>query len=125
MKRVKGCLGVFLIFVFGAIVGAAIASSALLKKVRAVVEGGPDAVVGVIVDRLKEELKLDTTQQEMLHKIALDTRIKLRGIRQETQPQVEQTLTDAEAEIRKILTPSQAKKFDEIVKRGRTKWKDE
>ncbi len=125
MKKVKGCLGVFLIFVFGAIVGAAIASSALLKKVREVVSGGPDAVVGVIVGRLKEELKLDATQQEMLQKIALDTRIKLRGIRQETQPQVEQTLAEAEAEIRKILTPSQAKKFDEIISRGRTQWKDE
>src|SRR4030095_10837338 len=114
MKRLRGCLGVFLIFFFGAIVGAAIAYSALIKKVREVVEGGPDAVVAVIVDRLKEELKLDSTQQDMLHKIALDTRIKLRGIRQETQPQVEQTLTDAEAEVRKILTPQQAKKFDEI-----------
>ena len=125
MKKLKGCLGVFLIFLFGAIVGAAIAYSALIKKVREVVEGGPDAVVAVIVDRLKEELKLDSTQQEMLHKIALDTRIKLRGIRQETQPQVEQTLTEAEAEVRKILTPQQAKKFDEIVQRGRKKWKDE
>ena len=125
MKKVKGCLGVFLIFIFGAVVGAAIAYSALIKKVRDVVEGGPDAVVGVIVGRLKEELKLDPTQQEMLQRIALDTRIKLRGIRQETQPQVEQTLADAEADVRKILTPNQAKKFNEIISRGRTKWKDD
>lgn len=123
MKRLRGCLGVFLIFFFGVIVGVAITAGGIHKKVRETVEGGPDRVVEVIVKRLDEELKLDATQREMLQKIVLDARIKLRGIWQQTQPQVDETLAEAESKARGILNPDQIPKFEEIVKRGREKWK--
>lgn len=124
MKRFKGCLGVFLVFLFGVIFGIGATSGVIVKKVRNLVVGGPDAVVEVIGDRLKDELKLDDSQKELLQHIILDTRIKLREIRQQTQPQVEETLADAEAKVRAILDPRQQKKFDEIAKKGWEKWKD-
>ena len=124
MKRFKGCLGVFLIFVFGVIVGVAATSGVIVKKVRTLVAGGPDAVVEVIGERLKDELKLDESQKEMLRHIIADTRIRLREVRQQTQPQVEETLAAAEQKVRAILDPQQQKKFDEIVAKGREKWKD-
>ncbi len=125
MKRLKGCIGVFLIFFFGVVVGVAVTSGVIQQKVRDLVIGGPEKVVAVIVHRLKDELDLDHTQQEMLQQIALDTRIKLRALRQQTEPQVEQTLNDAEAKVRGILNPAQIPKFNEIVKRGREKWKSD
>ena len=119
MKRFKGCLGVFLIFVFGVIVGVGATSGVIVKKVRTLVAGGPDAVVEIIGERLKDELKLDESQKELLRHIIADTRIRLREVRQQTQPQVEETLATAEKKVRAILDPQQQKKFDEIVAKGR------
>jgi hypothetical protein len=124
MKKFKGCLGVFLIFLFGVIFGIAATSGVIVKKVRDLVEGGPDAVVEVIGERLKHDLKLDDSQKELLQHIIADTRIKLREIRQQTQPQVQETLAEAEHKVRAILNPDQQKKFDEIAAKGREKWKD-
>ncbi len=124
MKKFKGCLGVFLIFFFGVLFGMVIAYAGLGKKVREIVEGGPDAVVEVVVKHLKKELKLDADQQHKLQEIVVDTRIKLRQIRAQTQPRVQQTLGEAEQRVRAILYPDQVKKFEQIVKEGREKWKD-
>ena len=124
MKRLKGCLGVFLIFFFGVLFGAAITAGGIHQKVREIVAGGPDKVVDEIVRRLNDDLKLDDSQKEMLKAIATDTRIKLRAVRQQTQPQVEEVLNEAEGKVRGILNPRQLPKFDEIVKRGREQWKD-
>lgn len=124
MKKFKGCLGVFLIFLFGVIFGIAATSGVIVKKVRDLVEGGPDAVVGIIGDRLKDELHLDDSQKELLQHIIAETRIRLREVRQQTQPQVEETLDEAERKVRAILNPEQQKKFDEVVTKGRERWKD-
>jgi hypothetical protein len=124
MKKLRGCLGVFLIFLLGALFGTAITAGGIHQKVREIVLGGPDKVVDEIVHRLNDDLKLDRAQKEMLKTIATDTRIKLRAIRQQTQPQVEEALHEAEARVRGILNPHQVSKFEEIVKRGREQWKD-
>jgi hypothetical protein len=57
MKRLRGIAGVFLIFIFGVIVGAALTSGAIWKELHDFVEGGPDAVVAKISDRLNKELR--------------------------------------------------------------------
>jgi hypothetical protein len=124
MKRLRGIAGVFLIFIFGVIVGAALTSGAIWKELHDFIEGGPDAVVAKISDRLNKELKLDDAQKQMLAQIVTGTRIKLREIRQPTQPQVEEALADAERKIRAILNAGQQKKFDQVVVKGREKWKD-
>ena len=86
--------------------------------------GTPD-IVEIIGERLKDELVLDDSQKDLLRHIIADTRIKLREIRQQTQPQVEETLAEAEHKVRAILNPDQQKKFDEIAARaarsGRTR----
>ena len=96
MKRLRGILGVFLIFFFGVIVGAAVTGGTIWKEMHDVIEGGPDAVVGKIADRLGKELKLDDAQKKMLDQITTETRIELRGIRAEAQPRVRETLAAAE-----------------------------
>ena len=124
MKKLRGCLGVFLIFVFGALFGAAITAGGIHQKIREIVVGGPDKIVQEIVARLNDDLKLDPSQKEMLKAITTDTRIKLSALRQQTQPQVEEVLHEAEMKVRGILNPKQVPKFDEIIKHGRDQWKD-
>ena len=127
MKRLRGFLGVFLIFFFGVIVGASMTSGAIWKEIHDLIEGGPDAVVAKFSDKLNKELKLDDAQKQMLAQVVTETRIKLRTIRAEAQPQVATTLTDAEQKLRAILNPDQRKKFEQIIAKGREKWveKDE
>ena len=122
MKRLRGFVGVFLIFFFGLIVGVALTGGTIWKEMHDVIEGGPDAVVAKISDRLKKELKLDDSQQQMLAQIATETRIKLRVLRAEKQPQVTETILDAEQKLRAILNAEQQKKFDEMAARMREKW---
>ncbi len=119
MKKFRGCLSVFAIFMFGVIVGVVITTGVIREKVYHLVERGPDSVVDVVVNHLKDNLKLDSEQQEMIHQIALETKIQLATIRQQTQPQVTKTLDDATVRVRAILNPDQARKFDEIIKRAR------
>jgi len=122
MKRLKSWLGVFAIFFFGVIFGIAITAGLIHEEVRKLVDGGPEKVVDVIVSRLKKDLHLDQNQQEMLQHIAVSTRIELSTIRQQTQPQVAQTLDKSAHDVRGILNPEQVKKFDEIIRTTRARW---
>jgi hypothetical protein len=124
MKRLRGFVGVFLIFFFGVIVGMALTAGAIWKEMHDVIEGGPDAVVAKFSDRLKKELKLDSSQERMLEQIVTETRIKLRELRADKQPQVVETIAEAEQKLRATLNAGQQKKFDQIVAKGREKWED-
>jgi hypothetical protein len=125
VKKAKGCLGVFLIFFFGVLCGIVVTEGVIRDKVREVVEGGPDKVVDVVVTRLNNDLKLDDEQKLKLQQIVAETRIKLRQIRARTQPEVQATLLDAEQQVWAILYEEQLPKFEEIISKGREKWKDE
>ena len=125
MKRLRGILGVFLIFFFGVIFGVAVTGGTIWKEMRDVIEGGPDAVVAKITDRLGKELKLDDAQKKMLDHIAIETRIELRGIRAEAQPRVRETVSAAEGKVRAVLGPEQQKKFDQIIGKSREKWESQ
>ncbi len=122
MKRLRGCLGVFLIFFFGLVVGAALTGGGIWKEMHDVIEGGPDAVVARIADRMEKELKLDDAQKRMFAQIVTETRIELRVIRADSQPRVSETLAVTEKKVRAILRPEQQRKFDLILQRSREKW---
>jgi len=122
MKRLRGCLGVFLVFFFGIVVGVALTHGAIWKEIHDLIEGGPDVVVAKISDRLDKELKLDDAQKRMLAEIVTEARIKLRVARADAQPKVEEALVEAQKRTRAILTSGQQRKFDEIVKRAGDQW---
>jgi hypothetical protein len=123
MRTFKRILGVLLIFVFGVIVGAVVTSAGATQKLRETLLGGPEAVMDVVVKRLDRELKLDDEQKRKLQGIVDDARIQLRQSHAKIQPEVEQTLRDAEDRTRAILYPAQVKKFDEMVRKSGEKWK--
>jgi hypothetical protein len=123
MRRLRGCLGVGAIFLFGVIFGMAVSLGIMREEMRRAVEGGPEKVAEVVVVRLRKELHLDQSQEEMLQQSMVDTRIKLAAIRQKTQPEVAVTLDEGAQRIRGILNADQVKKFDEIVGKARQRWK--
>jgi hypothetical protein len=122
-KRLRGVLGTFLVFVFGVIVGAALASAGIWKEVSQIIVRGPDALVSRVAKRLNDELRLDEDQRRMLAQITTDTQIKLRTIQSRNQPEVDQVLRDAADQIRMILSSEQREKFEEIIGRVQMKWR--
>jgi len=125
MKRFKGCLGVFLIFFLGVIVGAILASGAIYAKVWELIEGGPDKVAEFTIKRLNEELKLDDVQQREFNRIADRTRLRLRSVRYNHQSEVEAVLDESDRELQAILNPKQQRKLRDVMKRFRDRWRIE
>jgi hypothetical protein len=125
MKRFKGCLGVFLIFFLGVVVGGILASGAIYAKVWELIEGGPDKVAEFTLKRLNDELKLDSVQRREFERIADRTRLRLRAVRYNHQSEVEKVLDDGDRELRAILNPKQQAKLTELMKRFRDRWRIE
>jgi hypothetical protein len=125
MKRFKGCLGVFVVFFLGIVVGAILASGSIYVKVWELIEGGPEKVAEFTIQRLNDELKLDDLQKREFQRIADRTRLKLRGVRYHTQPDVDAILTESDQEVMAILNPKQKKKFEALMKRFRERWRVE
>src|SRR4030095_4141165 len=123
MKRFKGCLGVFLIFFLGVIVGGILASGAIYAKVWELIEGGPDRVAEFTIKRLNDELKLDEVQRREFTRIADRTRLRLRAVRYNHQSEVETVLHESDRELRAILNPRQQAKLTELMKRFRDRWR--
>jgi hypothetical protein len=123
MKRFKGCLGVFLIFFLGVIVGGILASGAIYAKVWELIEGGPDRVAEFTIKRLNDELKLDEVQRREFTRIADRTRLRLRAVRYNHQSEVETVLDESDRELRAILNPRQQAKLNELMKRFRDRWR--
>jgi hypothetical protein len=125
MKRFKGCLGVFLIFFLGVVVGGILASGAIYAKVWELIEGGPDKVAEFTIKRLKDELKLDDVQSREFARIADRTRLRLRAVRYNHQSEVEAVLDESDRELHAILNPKQQAKLREVMKRFRNRWRIE
>jgi hypothetical protein len=125
MKKLKGCLGVFLIFFLGVVVGAILASGSIYTKVWELIERGPDRVAEFTLERVNDELKLDSVQRREFQRIADRTRLRLRAIRYRQQPETDAAIDESSAELLAILNPKQQKKFDELMKRFRGKWRAE
>lgn len=123
-KRLRGCLGVFLVFAFGIVVGAAMVGAGIWREVGQIIVQGPDAVVSKVAKRLNDELKLDEDQQRMLAQITTETQIKLRTIQAKNQPEVDNVLRDASDQIRVILNSEQREKFEKIIRRVHVKWRN-
>jgi len=125
MKKLKGFLGVFLIFFLGIVFGALLASGAIYAKIWGLIEAGPETVAEFTVQRLNDELKLDDLQKREFQRIADRTRLSLRAIRYRAQPDVEAVIINADAELRIILNPKQQRRLDDVMKRFREKWRAE
>ena len=114
MKRWKSILGVLLVFLLGALGGAAVMHLVDRQGVEAVLSGRGGATVDLVVKRLTRSLDLDPAQRDQVRAIVTETRRDIVGIRKPVQAQVEATIERSRARVREILRPDQREKFDRI-----------
>ncbi|TRZ99113.1 MAG: hypothetical protein D4R80_03770 [Deltaproteobacteria bacterium] len=114
MKRWKSILGVLLVFLLGALSGAAICHRFDRQNVEAVLSGRGDATVDLVVRRLSRSLDLDPAQQEQVRAIVTETHRDIVEIRKPVRAQVMATLENSRIRVRAILRPDQQEKFDRI-----------
>ncbi len=114
MKRWKSILGVLLVFLLGALAGAAIEHRVDRHRVDAVLSGRGGATVDLIVRRLSRSLDLDRAQQEQVRAIVTETHREIAEIRKPVQARTEAAIDGSRARVRAILRPDQQEKFDRI-----------
>ncbi|MHB1025095.1 MAG: hypothetical protein ACYC24_05225 [Desulfobacteria bacterium] len=114
MKRWKSIVGVLLVFLLGALAGAAVLHRVDRQRVEAVLSGRGGATVDLIVKRLTRSLDLDPAQRDQVRAIVTETRRDIVEIRKPVQAKVEATIEHSRARVRAILRPDQQEKFDRI-----------
>jgi hypothetical protein len=114
MKRWKSILGVLLVFLLGALAGAAVAHRVDRQRVEAVLSGRGGATVDLVVRRLSRSLDLDPVQQDQVRAIVTETRRDIVEIRKPVQGQVEAAFERSRVRVRAILRPDQQEKYDRI-----------
>jgi Spy/CpxP family protein refolding chaperone len=114
MKRWKSIVGVLLVFLLGAIAGAAVVYRVGHQRVDAVLSGRGGATVDLIVRRLTRSLDLDSVQRDQVRAIVTETRRDIVEIRKPVQPQIESAIERSRVRVRAILRPDQQEKFDRI-----------
>lgn len=114
MKRWKSILGVLLVFLLGALAGAAVVHRVGHQSVEAVLSGRGGATADLVVRRLSRSLDLDPTQRDQVRAIVTETRREIVEIRKPVQSQVEAAFERSRVRVRTILRPDQQEKFDRI-----------
>jgi Spy/CpxP family protein refolding chaperone len=114
MKRWKSILGVLLVFLLGALAGAAVVHRVDRQGAEGILSGRGGATADLIVRRLSRSLDLDPAQRDQARAIVTETRREIIEIRKPVQAQVEATIERSRARVRAILRPDQQEKFDRI-----------
>ena len=124
MKRWKSIVGVLMVFLLGALAGAAVYHRFGHQRIEAVLSGRGGATVDLVVKRLSRSLDLDPAQQDQVRAIVTATRRDIVEIRKPIQGQIQAAFERSRVRIRAILRPEQQEKFDRIqserrMRRGR------
>ena len=67
---------------------------------------------GPFIERMQHELKLTPVQRDQILQIINETRSKVMNLREEFRHQRRETMLQARARVRALLTPEQQEKFD-------------
>jgi len=119
MIRLKLYLGIFVVALFGALVGSFITSLYIKHQVKQVVEGGPAHRRAFLMKRLTRELDLNEKQQIEVQKILKQTFRRLHELRKRHRPKVKEILDQGMNQIRVKLDERQKKKFNRFLERFR------
>ena len=117
MSKTKAIIGVCLIFILGIITGVSLTIKLVDNRVHDLAAGGPEKLGEVIVRRLDHELRLTGEQRAKIEQIVNSNRDKIKVLREQIQPQVVKLMESSTKDIRAVLTPEQATKFDQIIAR--------
>jgi periplasmic protein CpxP/Spy len=115
MKNIKAIIGILLVFLLGAVSGAAVTHMIDRARHEAFIKGGPEAREESIVNRLTRKLDLDRQQQEQVRIIIHENHAAIQELRKQTRPQIESLLEQGQKRINAILRPEQQEKFQRII----------
>jgi hypothetical protein len=115
MKWLKPSIVLTLVFAAGIIVGVGGAHLAVKKIVDEAMKR-PEIVAAKIERDLNRKLELTPEQKPKLHEIVMRSNEDLQQLRWEFQPRLGRILKRSEGDIRAMLTETQQKKFDQILK---------
>ena len=123
MKRFKSILIVTVIFVSGIVVGGILGIGATLHdSVNKTFRDGPQSVRRVLLQRAKQDLKLDEDQAHQFWEIFNETGKELREVADPILPKFESTLLRSEQRLRNVLRENQKQPFDSFMKVAKTRW---
>jgi hypothetical protein len=124
VKRLRGCLTVVFIFgcgfLVGGFLGAVFGWTALFNKI---VKSGPVAVQEVIIDRVRNDLRLKGEARGEARKIVQETALELDAATTEMRPKVAEILGRAEDRLNALAQDDeQRKKLRRTLDQARRKW---
>ena len=114
MKRWKSIVGVLLVFLLGALAGAAVEHRIVRQSFENILSGRGGATADFVVRRLSRSLDLDPAQRDQMRAIVTETRREIVEIRKPVQGQIEAAFERSRVRIRALLRPDQQEKFDRI-----------
>ena len=113
MKNWKSILLLLFVFCAGLVVGVVGTRIAVRHFVqRAILQ--PERVQLFVERDLSWKLGLDRPQRVKLHEILTDSRVQLREVRQQIQPQTALIFSNANAQITAMLTPEQQTAYEQF-----------
>ena len=115
MKWLKPTIVLTLVFAAGIIVGVG-GTHLAVKRIVDEAMKRPDIVAAKIERDLNRKLELTPEQRPRLHEIVMRSNEELQQLRWEFQPRLGRILKRSEGDIRAMLTESQGKKFDQLLK---------
>lgn len=124
MKRLRGILVVVFIFGCGLLVGGFLGAifgwTSCFNKI---VKSGPVAVQEIIIDRLRDDLRLKGEKRGEARKIVQETALELDSATKDVRPKVGEILGRAEDRIGALITSdSQKVRFQRTLDQARRKW---
>ena len=112
----KAVLLVFLVFVLGIVLGA-VGTYVVTTRVLAARPQGASRNPANTVAMFTRDLNLNPDQQKQIEAILSDTRARYGEIHKRDDPEYENARNEGRERIRKILTPEQEPKFEELLLR--------
>jgi hypothetical protein len=123
MKRFKSILIVTVIFVSGVVVGGILGIGATMHdSVNKTFRDGPPSARRVLLQRAKQDLKLDEDQAHQFWEIFNETGKELRDVAEPVLPKIESTLLRSEQRLRNVLRENQKPPFDSFMKAAKARW---
>lgn len=122
MKNWKSILLLVLVFFAGLAVGM-VGTRIVVRRTVQLAIIHPEKAQVFFERNLARRLQLDSDQQAKLHAILVDTRVQLRDLRKQIQPQAAGILRGADAKISALLTPEQQARYEKIKQNGGPAWR--
>ncbi|THB66260.1 MAG: hypothetical protein D6E12_10935 [Desulfovibrio sp.] len=114
MSRMKGIIGVVLVFLFGAVCGGAVGVRYSTSHFMETFKQGPGAMGRIMAQHIADELDLSGEQRELLDEIVAERTTMIQEVFQEIHPQMEEIMRVRHEEFIATLTPEQLERFQVI-----------